>query len=178
MKLSSRISTRLLVWFVYLGTSICASALTTNDAIQTVNHAMNSMGTGGILPNYSTHNNNSGFNAIFIRWMTRFVNNQGLQSTYPITVTNAVDPNYNISYVPGTLTVVAPPQMGGLSVSGTQLIFSYLSIAGETYQLQSTTNLSSGVWVPVSSVTGTSATVSTTNSINLVQQFFRLSITP
>jgi hypothetical protein len=98
--------------------------------------------------------------------------------TYPITVTNAVDPNYNISYVPGTLTVVAPPQVGGLSVSGTQLIFSYLSIAGETYQLQSTTNLSSGVWVPVSSVTGTSATVSMTNSINLVQQFFRLSITP
>jgi predicted alpha-1,6-mannanase (GH76 family) len=56
----------------------------TNDAILTANHTMTSMGTGGILPNYynSTNDNNSGFNAIFIRWMTRFVNDQGLQSTY------------------------------------------------------------------------------------------------
>jgi autotransporter-associated beta strand protein len=54
----------------------------TNDAMQAANYTMNSMTSGGILPQYGIANNNSGFNAIFFRWMARFVKNQGLQSAY------------------------------------------------------------------------------------------------
>ena len=65
-----------------------------------------------------------------------------------------------------TLTIVARPQMGDISVSGTQFIFSYPTVLGQTYQLQYTTDLSSGVWFPAGSpVPGTGAPVWTTNSI-------------
>jgi alpha-L-rhamnosidase len=98
---------------------------------------------------------------------------------YPITAGDAADANYNMSYVPGTLTVVAPPEMEGISLSGALLIFSYPAVAGQTYQLQSATNINSGVWLPVGDpVPGTGATVFSTNSLDYTgQQFFRLSIT-
>jgi autotransporter-associated beta strand protein len=54
----------------------------TSDATLAANYTMNSMTSFGILPEYGIANNNSGFNAIFLRWMTRFMNNRGLQSTY------------------------------------------------------------------------------------------------
>jgi subtilase family serine protease len=71
-----------------------------------------------------------------------------------------------------------PPQVGGLSVSGSNFIFSYPTAAGAFYQLESTTNLESGPWIAVGGpITGTGAPVSTTNGINSsAQQFFRLSI--
>jgi autotransporter-associated beta strand protein len=54
----------------------------TNDAVLAANYTMNSMTTAGILPQYGTNNNNSGFNAIFFRWMARFMKTRGLQSNY------------------------------------------------------------------------------------------------
>jgi hypothetical protein len=78
-----------------------------------------------------------------------------------------------------TLTIVAPPEMSDMLVSGTQFIFSYPTLVGQTYQLQYCTNLTSGLWLPVgSSVLGSGALVWATNSISaMLQQFFRLSIT-
>jgi autotransporter-associated beta strand protein len=54
----------------------------TNDAILAADYTMNHMTSSGILPQYGTNNNNSGFNAIFVRWMARFMKERGLQSRY------------------------------------------------------------------------------------------------
>ncbi len=54
----------------------------TNDATLAANFTMMNLTSGGILPEYGIAGNNSGFNAIFLRWMTRFMKNRGLQSTY------------------------------------------------------------------------------------------------
>jgi hypothetical protein len=52
---------------------------------------MMNLTTGGILPQYGIAGNNSGFNAIFLRWMTRFVKSRSLQSIYePWLQNNAV----------------------------------------------------------------------------------------
>lgn len=54
----------------------------TNDARLAANFTMMNMNSGGILPQYGIAGNNSGFNAIFLRWMTRYMKNRNLQSTY------------------------------------------------------------------------------------------------
>jgi hypothetical protein len=54
----------------------------TNDATLAANFAMMNLTTGGILPAYGIAGNNSGFNAIFLRWLTRFIKNRHLQSAY------------------------------------------------------------------------------------------------
>src|SRR3984957_2959932 len=62
----------------------------TNDALLAANFTMEDMTTGGILPQYGIANNNSGFNAIFFRWLTRFMRNHNLKSIYePWLQTNA-----------------------------------------------------------------------------------------
>jgi hypothetical protein len=54
----------------------------TNDATLAANFTMMNLTTGGILPAYGIAGNNSGFNAIFLRWLTRFMKNRQLQSAY------------------------------------------------------------------------------------------------
>jgi fibronectin type 3 domain-containing protein len=54
----------------------------TNDAALAANFTMMNMSGGGILPEYGIAGNNSGFNAIFLRWMTRFMKSRNLQSLY------------------------------------------------------------------------------------------------
>ncbi|HXA45674.1 MAG TPA: glycoside hydrolase family 76 protein [Candidatus Angelobacter sp.] len=54
----------------------------TNDAALAANYTMMDLTSLGILPQYGLAGNNSGFNAIFLRWMTRFMKNHNLQSTY------------------------------------------------------------------------------------------------
>ena len=63
----------------------------TNDAKLAANFTMMNMTSGGILPEYGVNNgNNDGFNAIFLRWMTRFMKNRNLQALYePWLQTNA-----------------------------------------------------------------------------------------
>lgn len=63
----------------------------TNDAELAANQAMASMTTSEILPQYGIANNNSGFNAIFFRWLTRFMKSRNLQNFYEAWLqTNAV----------------------------------------------------------------------------------------
>jgi predicted alpha-1,6-mannanase (GH76 family) len=54
----------------------------TNDATLAADFTMLNLTTGGILPQYGIGGNNSGFNAIFLRWMTRFIKNRNLQTIY------------------------------------------------------------------------------------------------
>ena len=54
----------------------------TNDAVLAANYTRNKMTVSGILPQYGIAGNNSGFNAIFLRWMARFIRDRGLQNTY------------------------------------------------------------------------------------------------
>jgi len=56
----------------------------TNAATLAANYTMNSMSSGGYLPRYGLANNNSGFNEIFLCWMTRFMKQWNLQSTYQL----------------------------------------------------------------------------------------------
>lgn len=54
----------------------------TNDAALTANFTMMNLTTGGILPQYGIAGNNSGFNAIFLRWLVRYMRDNNLQSVY------------------------------------------------------------------------------------------------
>ena len=54
----------------------------TNDARLAANFTMLNLTSGGILPQYGIAGNNSGFNAIFLRWMMRYMKNRNLQNFY------------------------------------------------------------------------------------------------
>jgi hypothetical protein len=66
------------------GTFIGAAHLLgyTNDARLAANYTMMHLTSRGILPEYGIAGNNSGFNAIFLRWMTRFIKDRNLQGFY------------------------------------------------------------------------------------------------
>jgi len=63
-----------------------------------------------------------------------------------------------------------------IQVSGTNLLFNWPGVAGQMYQLESKTNLTDAVWMPVgNAVTGTGGTLTLTNSAGAAtQQFFHL----
>ena len=52
------------------------------DANLAAYYTMTRLCINGVLRQYGTASNNSGFNAIFLRWMTRFMNDRGLQDQY------------------------------------------------------------------------------------------------
>jgi predicted alpha-1,6-mannanase (GH76 family) len=54
----------------------------TNDAMLAANYTQSHLTHSGILPQYGIANNNSGFNAIFLRWLVKFMRGRGLQSAY------------------------------------------------------------------------------------------------
>ncbi|MGC3959930.1 MAG: glycoside hydrolase family 76 protein [Verrucomicrobiota bacterium] len=54
----------------------------TNDAMVAARFTMMNMTSSGILPEYGIAGNNSGFNAIFIRWLMRFMRDRNLQTYY------------------------------------------------------------------------------------------------
>jgi predicted alpha-1,6-mannanase (GH76 family) len=55
----------------------------TNDAMLAANYTKRFMcSRSGILPQYGIAGNNSGFNAIFIRWLARFMKHRGVQNIY------------------------------------------------------------------------------------------------
>jgi hypothetical protein len=60
------------------------------DAILAAKYTQNSMTSGGILPQYGSGSDLSGFNGIFARWMARFARDQNLWSAFgPWLTTNA-----------------------------------------------------------------------------------------
>jgi MBG domain/MBG domain (YGX type)/Immunoglobulin I-set domain len=100
---------------------------------------------------------------------------------YPITASGAAAVNYTMNYADGTLTVVQAPQLScvKVNVGGTdQFVVSWSTVTNQTYQLESTTNLSAPSWTPVgSSLPGTGATLTVTNSMSSTPQcFFRLKL--
>ena len=54
----------------------------TDDALLAADYTRDHLCRQGILPQYGTAGNNSGFNAIFLRWMVRFMNDRGQASRY------------------------------------------------------------------------------------------------
>ncbi len=88
--------------------------------------------------------------------------------------------NYTFNLVNGTLTVVALPELSGVLLGGSQLVLTWPTIANQTYELESTTNLITAAWTPVGgSVAGTGSLVIVTNSLAVSPQlFFRLTISP
>ncbi|HEV2694710.1 MAG TPA: glycoside hydrolase family 76 protein, partial [Verrucomicrobiae bacterium] len=63
----------------------------TNDAKLAAQFTMQYLTGGGIMPEYGIAGNNSGFNAIYWRWFTRFMKARNLQGTYESWLqTNAV----------------------------------------------------------------------------------------
>jgi MBG domain (YGX type) len=87
--------------------------------------------------------------------------------------------NYSFSPFTGRLTVVALPQLSAGVLSGGQLVFTWPTIANQTYQFETTTDLIAAPWAPAGNpVVGTGNPVAVTNAIgNSPQQFFKLSIT-
>jgi len=99
---------------------------------------------------------------------------------YPITAGGAAAANYTIQYVNGTLQVFSAPQVAGASVSVNgmqQYVVSYPTIAGQTYQLEYTTDLMSK-WTPLGTpFAGTDGIVAVTNNIGATPKcFFRVEV--
>lgn len=97
--------------------------------------------------------------------------------------------NLNGGYGYGTvfkLTIpLNPPanQISGVQVTGSDIAISVPSVAGETYQLQFSTNLTSGSWSNVAGVSATNCIGSLLTLTNLggaagLQGFYRLDVTP
>ena len=88
--------------------------------------------------------------------------------------------NYTFAFNNGTLTVIAPPQLTGVVLNGSQFVFSYPTIAGQTYQLQYKDNLTAATWTFLgSSMVGPGNPLIITNDLGASpQRFFRLVISP
>jgi hypothetical protein len=86
--------------------------------------------------------------------------------------------NYVFNFIDGTLSVVAAPQLNGISIGGNQVVLSWPTIASETYQLEYKDNLAAPTWTPVpGSIPGTGNQIIVTNSLGASsQRFFRLVI--
>ena len=88
--------------------------------------------------------------------------------------------NYLFSFVNGTLTVVALPQLSSVLLSGNQFALAWPTIIGQHYQLEYTTNLTAATWTLLPGpIAGTGNSIVVTNGLGVFpQQFFRLSISP
>ena len=100
--------------------------------------------------------------------------------TYPISASAAVALDYNISYVDGTLTVIALPQFSSINVVGDQVILTFPTTLGQAYQIDYSSDLTLPAWSALGDpIPGTGGTVSVTNSQGSgVQGYFRLKLQP
>jgi unsaturated rhamnogalacturonyl hydrolase len=100
-------------------------------------------------------------------------------TTYPITASGAVAVNYSFNYVPGLLTVVAKPDLTGISVSGNQSTLNWPTLTGQNYQVEFKDNLNDPAWTPLGvPQAGTGYLLNATdNSNNVPHRFYRLLIT-
>jgi hypothetical protein len=79
-----------------------------------------------------------------------------------------------------TVVVVPPPQLGGFTVTGAGLIFSWKSAPGQRYQVEYKAELTDAQWVEVGEERmGTGGMLSHTNAMgSLPRSFFRLLVLP
>jgi hypothetical protein len=97
--------------------------------------------------------------------------------SYPITAGGAVAANYVFNYAPGTLTVVAQPQIAGLNAGAAGFGLTFPTLPGQMYQLLIKTNLTDVVWTPLGDpIPGTGGSVSITNHSGAAQSFYWLQI--
>ena len=100
-------------------------------------------------------------------------------------VPSLVDPanretNYTVSLISGTLTVtngfvyVAPAVLWATAPSGGTITLSWSSTAGQTYQVQYSTNLAQGTWTDWLIVTATNSTATASDTLSLsAARFYR-----
>jgi len=101
--------------------------------------------------------------------------------SYPITASGAASPNYTITYVNGTLSVIASAPALAVTFSGNQLVISTPSLSGWIYQLQSTASILSPSWVNAGTpLIGTGDVLQFTCdlSLGLPFQSFRIALSP
>ena len=100
-------------------------------------------------------------------------------TTYPITASGAVAANYTFSCVEGTLTVVARPDLAGISASGNQYTLTWPTIVGQNYQVEYKDTLDDPAWTPLGApVAGTGNPLNVNdNNNNATNRFYRLKIT-
>jgi hypothetical protein len=104
--------------------------------------------------------------------------NSPADTTYPITASGAAAANYTISYVTGTLTVVARPDLADISLSGNQLTLTWPTLAGQNYQLEYKDSIDDPAWTPLGApVPGTGNPLNVDDNINVPHRFYRLMIT-
>jgi hypothetical protein len=100
-------------------------------------------------------------------------------TTYPITASGAAAANYTISYVAGTLTVVARPSFTSISASGNQHTLTWPTIVGQNYQMEYKNNFGDPAWTPLDTpVAGTGNQLNThDDNNNAPHRFYRVKIT-
>ncbi len=101
---------------------------------------------------------------------------------YPITASPGTlsAANYTFIFNSGTLTVVGLPQLSGVALNGNQFVFNWLTITGQTYQIEYKDNLTAATWNLLGGpVAGTGNLIISTNNLSASpQRFFRLEISP
>ena len=87
--------------------------------------------------------------------------------------------------VTGTITVLpggsnqlgaAPPVVLNATRSGAQLVLQFASVLGQTYDIQSATNVTGAVWQTEATLPGTGGTLAHTNAMTGTRRFYRLFI--
>ncbi|MFO1475215.1 MAG: YDG domain-containing protein [Verrucomicrobiota bacterium] len=98
---------------------------------------------------------------------------------YPITAApgSLAAANYVFTFADGTLTVGDPVLLSIANPEPGQYVLSFPTLAGQSYQVESSTDLSGGSWLPLGdAISGTGDDITTTNSIPGEHSFFRLNI--
>jgi hypothetical protein len=167
---------------VYYTTATTNVYVTVNAATLTIT-ADNQTKTAG-LPNPALTTTYSGFvngdstNALeTLAVVTTTADANSPAGQYSITPAGASATNYIFTYVPGTLTVTAQPQIAGTaeSADSTEFVFTFPTVAGQNYQVEYSTNLA--IWTPLGNpIPGTGSNVSITNQIGADQGYYKLQI--
>ncbi len=97
--------------------------------------------------------------------LTTPATNSSPAGNYSITPAGAMAANYTFNFVPGTLTVIAQPQMTSLNKGTAGLGLTFPTLTGQMYQLLVKTNLTDAVWTPLGNpISGTGSSISITNN--------------
>jgi hypothetical protein len=101
--------------------------------------------------------------------------------TNAINAAGASDPDYEITYIPGTMTVLAPvpPSFQSAAVNNNEIVLGWSATAGQGYQVQYKTNLTAGDWTDLGSpMIATDGILNLTNLVDGGQRFYRILLVP